>query len=412
MTALAQFPDEARLRVVRWVRRLVAKAEASEYLRVGAGRRFRAVQRRRTVTAARAGFAIIAGAAFFDALALFDLHAGNDLTLILLNGSMVILAVVSFFAVSRRLRRRPEPLTGLVTLALTAVTATTGFLLPSLAVQTIGYLVLLPGLMALMLPWSTGSHFRWLAGYGAIALTFVALGTGRALTNGDRGDLAVVIFIAIGTSLAGHALLQRAQIQNFAQLEKIRSLRRRAEADMAELGRVHTELEVTARTDALTGAANRVRLLEDLRAARARMDRLHESHALVVIDLDHFKLVNDHLGHLTGDHILRSVVDLIKGSIRDEDTVYRFGGEEFLVLLRVKSADDLAQAVERIRLAVVDGHIVHPENSPSNFVTISAGAVLVTPDDLAKTDDEWFARADEALYRAKANGRNRGELAA
>jgi diguanylate cyclase (GGDEF)-like protein len=325
---------------------------------------------------------------------------------------MVMLAVLSFFGISRRLRRRPEPLTGLVTLALTAVTATTGFLLPSLTIQTIGYLVLLPGLVALMLPWSTGSHSLWLAGYGAIALSFVSMGTGEALTNADRSDLAVVILIAMATSLAGHVLLQRAQILNFAQLEKIRSLRRRSDADMVELGRVNTELEVTARTDALTGAANRVRLLEDLRSVRARMDRLHENAAIVVIDLDNFKLVNDHLGHLTGDHILREVVNLIRTSSRGDDTIYRFGGEEFLVLLRVKTIDDLAQAVERIRRAVVDGHIVHPANSPSDFVTISAGAVLVTPEDLGKTDDEWFARADAALYRAKANGRNRSELAA
>ena len=181
---------------------------------------------------------------------------------------------------------------------------------------------------------------------------------------------------------------------------------------MAELARVHHELEETSRLDPVTGAGNRIRLREDIRSVRARMGRLRHNNGLVVIDLDQFKRINDGFGPLVGDSVLKAVVTVIKDTIRAEDAVYRFGGEEFLVLLRLNSVEDLATAAERIRQAVVDAAIAHPRNEPSNVVTISLGGVLVTPADLSQTDDEWFARADAALYRAKANGRNRAEVAA
>ena len=394
------------------LRTLVRRARTSEYVVVGSSARFRATQRRRTIAASRAGFVVIAAAVLFDAVAVFDLEPGNAMVLVALNGSVAILAIVGFLALARGARRRPEPVAEVVTLALTLCTALTGFIQPALAIQTIGYLLLIPGLIALILPWPTRAHVHWLLGYSLIALTYVTLGPNPALSVGDRSDLIVVVVIAAATSMAGHFLLQRAQIRGHAQLQKIQALHRRADADMAELARVHQELTITARLDPLTGAGNRLRLREDLRAARSGMDRSQQNHALIAIDLDHFKLVNDRLGHLAGDAVLKAVVALIQNSIRGEDAIYRFGGEEFLVLLRLARTEDLPAAMERLRCAVVNGGIVHPRNDPSNVVTISLGGLLVTPDDLGQSDDEWFAKADEALYRAKANGRNRAEVAA
>ena len=384
----------------------------SEYATVGASPRFRALQRRRTVIASRTGFLVIAAAVAFDGVTLIDLRQGNSLLLVALNGSVAILALLAFLALQRSWRRRPDPVTALVSLSLTFATALTGFVLPPLAIQTIGYLILIPGLIALIVPWSTRSHVRWLLGYAVIALGYLATGPTEALTTDDRSDLIVVGIIALATSLAGHVLLRRAQIRNHVQLRKIQDLHRRADQDMAELARVHHELEITARVDQLTGAGNRIRMHEDLRAARARMGRLQQSHGIVAIDLDRFKQVNDQFGHLTGDSVLRDVVELIGDAIRQEDAIYRFGGEEFLVLMRVSSTQDLEVAMERLREAVVRGGIAHPDNAPANVVTISLGGVLVTPEDLVESDDDWFAKADAALYRAKANGRNRVELAA
>jgi diguanylate cyclase (GGDEF)-like protein len=172
------------------------------------------------------------------------------------------------------------------------------------------------------------------------------------------------------------------------------------------------QLEEAASVDGKTGLLNAAAW--PVRASRAlrRAERTDGHVGLLVLDLDHFKLVNDEFGHLAGDAALKSVVAVIKRTIRGEDAVYRFGGEEFLVLLRLNSLEDLAAAAERIRRAVEDAAIPHPRNEPSNVVTISLGGLVVTPADLAKSDDEWFATADAALYRAKANGRNRAETAA
>ena len=389
----------------------LASLRQSDYLTVGRTRRFRAVERRRTVSASRAGFIVIAGAALFDAIALYDIEPGKGPVLVALNGSVAVLAVVAYKALGGVLRHGPEPITGLVTLALALATALTGFVLPDLAIQTIGYLLLIPGLVALIVPWSTVAHVRWLAGYAAIAVGFLLFAPSPVLTALDRSDLIVVGVIAIVASFAGHVLLKRAQVREHVQLARIKALHRRADADMAELARVHHQLEETSRLDPLTGAGNRTRLREDLRSARARMDRLDQTHGLVAIDLDYFKRVNDGFGHLAGDAVLKSVVTVIKDTIRAEDAIYRFGGEEFIVLLRLNTIDDLATAAERIRCAVVDARIEHPSNEPANVVTISLGGVLLTPADLDRSDDDWFASADAALYRAKASGRNRVELA-
>ena len=403
-------PDLGTRRVRRRIAELVRRIRESEYVTVGSSARYRAVQRRRVVTASRVGFVVIAAAVIFDAVALYDLQPGIGPVLLALNGSVAVLARIAVNALRGRARRRPEPVTALVTLAVTLATAVTAVLLPQLAIQTIGYLLLIPGLVALIVPWRTFTHIRWLAGYAAITFGYLALGPSAALTSSDRGDLVVVAIVAVVTSLAGHVLLQRAQIRNHTQLQKIEALHRRADADMAELARVHHELEETSRQDPLTGAGNRIRLREDLRTARARMARLNHSHGLVVLDLDHFKRVNDELGHLTGDEVLRKVVSIIKATIRSEDAVYRFGGEEFLTILRLSTLDDLATVAERLRSAVADAAIPHPDNGSSPVVTISLGGVLVTPTDLDRSDDEWFAAADAALYRAKANGRNRAEI--
>jgi len=90
----------------------------------------------------------------------------------------------------------------------------------------------------------------------------------------------------------------------------------------------------------------------------------------------------------------------------------RPAGEEFLIILQAPSVDALTTAAERLRQCVAELEIQHPDNEPSHVVTISLGAVLLTSIDLGRTNDEWFARADAALYQAKEGGRNRLELAA
>ena len=387
----------------------IAALRSSDILVAAGESRFRAQQRRRTRAAARVGFLVIAAAVAFDGLVLVDRDPSQGPTLLAVNGAVALLGLAGWALLGRRLRHHPDPVAGIVTLALVGATALTGMLVPALAIESAGYLLLIPVLVTLILPWSTRSHLWWLAGYTVIAAAFLVVGSGGALSGEERADLIVVALVGIGASLAGHGLLQVAAIRNYRQVRKIDSLRRRADADMAELARVHRALEETARTDPLTGARNRLRLVEDLRGVRARMHRLGLAHGFIAFDLDRFKLINDSQGHLAGDDVLRAVVEAVRGTIRAEDEIYRFGGEEFLVVLRVTEVAGVAAAAERLRRAVENLAIEHPWNVPHGKVTISLGGIFVDASDLGASDDDWFARADTALYRAKAGGRNRFE---
>jgi diguanylate cyclase (GGDEF)-like protein len=388
-----------------------ARLRASEYMSIGTSLRFRAQQRRRTVTAARAGFLVIAAAALFDGAALLD-RSDHALLLFGLNGGVALLGVTGWWLLGWRLRRRPDPVAAVVTLSLTVATAVTGLIIPELAIESAGYLILIPVVVTLILPWSTIVHVRWLACSAVLAMGFLATAPASGLTPDARADLIVVNLVALAASLAGHALLQLAAVRNHSQMRKINQLRRRADADMQELARVHVRLEETARTDPLTGARNRLRFAEDLRTVRARMNRLGEAQGLIAFDLDRFKLINDERGHLAGDEVLKAVVAAVRRTIRADDEIYRFGGEEFLVLVRVPDEAGMRTAGERLRHVIAELAIAHPSNTPHGVVTVSLGAVLMTSDDLAATDDEWLARADVALYEAKSGGRNRLVVAA
>ena len=383
-----------------------ARLRSSEYQQVGGSARFRASERRRTRTATRAGVAVIAVAVGFDAAALFDLQAGSVSFALATDAAMLTLAIVAWWYLPRDLRHRPELVAATISLCLAASTAATGVAVPALAAETVGYLLVMPGLIALVLPWRTRVHGWWLVGYAMISIGYLALDPSARFSPDERGDLVIVLVIALGASLAGHVLLKAAQIRSFAQLEKIRALRRRADADMVELERVHHALELTARIDPLTGAGNRRRLDEDLRAVRAHINRSSMSYGLVSIDLDRFKAVNDRSGHQAGDEVLRRLVATIQQTLRAEDAIYRMGGEEFLVILHVASWDGLMAAAERLRATIAALAIPLAENDPHGIVTISLGVNLIGRDDLVMTDEQWLERSDKALYEAKASGRN------
>jgi diguanylate cyclase (GGDEF)-like protein len=387
-------------------RDLLRSIVASDYLVVGESARFRAVQRRRVVAASRIGFLVIAAASAFDGVVLIDRDPTLGPVLLALNGAVAALALAAWWLLGGVLRRRPDPVAATVILAMAGATAITGTLIPLLAVESSGYLLLFPVLVTLIVPWSTRTHLRWLVAYAVVAMAFF-LGGRTNLSAEERADLVTVELIAIGASVAGHVLLQLGAVRNFTAVRRIERLRRRADAARNELAETHRVLQETARTDPLTGARNRLRLEEDLRTIRGRMSRVGESQALIALDLDRFKAINDTQGHLAGDEVLKATVAAVRSTIRSEDEIYRFGGEEFLIVMRIVAPDGADIAAERIRREIERLAIPHPGNAPFGVVTASLGAILVTPDDLAATDDEWFARADAALYRAKAGGRNR-----
>jgi len=155
-----------------------------------------------------------------------------------------------------------------------------------------------------------------------------------------------------------------------------------------------------ARVDALTGARNRRALVEDLQAMHAEVRRYHSAWAVAMCDLDHFKDYNDSRGHLAGDDALKRVVRVIESQLRAGDGLYRFGGEEFVVLLPHQDIVRARAAMERVRHAVA---LSAPRAAEQ--LTISVGISELCEDDA--DDDAVLRRADAALYRAKLGGRNR-----
>jgi len=170
---------------------------------------------------------------------------------------------------------------------------------------------------------------------------------------------------------------------------------------------LHRRLHRDARQDVLTGVGNRLRLAEDVEALCGRVARYGHSYCVALLDVDQFKRFNDGAGHLAGDAVLRSVAAALAGTARRGDTVYRYGGEEFLVLLPEQTLDGAALAAERLRAAVEALALRRPDGGT---VTVSVG--VAGPGEGARRPEELFVLADRALYRAKEAGRNRVEVEA
>jgi two-component system, cell cycle response regulator len=161
------------------------------------------------------------------------------------------------------------------------------------------------------------------------------------------------------------------------------------------------ELEAASRTDALTGLPNRRHLQDQLAASASAAARHGHAMAVLMVDVDHFKRVNDRLGHAGGDDVLRRVALCLANACRAEDVAGRWGGEEFLVVSPSTDAEGAAALGERIRSsAETEVVVVHEgERIP---VTVSVGVAAGTDD-----VDTMVRHADAALYEAKAAGRNR-----
>jgi len=153
--------------------------------------------------------------------------------------------------------------------------------------------------------------------------------------------------------------------------------------------------------DALTGVSSRTSLLREMAVAIARAAKTGQPLVVVMADLDHFKHVNDHHGHLAGDRVLKDVASRIKAALREFDLVGRFGGEEFVVLLENTSLHTARQVADRIRRRIGGG----PVNTGNATVdiTISQGLAVYREGD---TVQALLKRADQAMYRAKEAGRN------
>jgi len=174
--------------------------------------------------------------------------------------------------------------------------------------------------------------------------------------------------------------------------------------DITERKRDREEIERLATTDALTGITNRGQFSQLLAVEIERARRYGSPLALVMYDLDHFKQVNDTLGHDVGDEVLKTTVRLVDERIRQVDRQGRWGGEEFMILLPETAMDAARETAERLRSAIEAHPFPHEQR-----ITASFGVTVLDPGDRLET---LVKRADTALYLAKRSGRNRAEAVA
>ncbi|HYY80927.1 MAG TPA: diguanylate cyclase [Actinomycetes bacterium] len=224
----------------------------------------------------------------------------------------------------------------------------------------------------------------------------------------DLSDVPVVFLtgrsgtadIVDGLRLGAHDYLRKpceptellARVQAAARVKRLQD----------ELRQRNEELDTISRTDALTNMHNRRHVEEYLASLTSLARRNAQPIAVLIIDIDHFKSVNDRHGHAAGDAVLREVAERMARSVRLEDMVGRWGGEEFLAILPMTSARGAAELAERLRRAVADQPCHLPDGSVVP-VTISLGCAASVIDDA----ETLVRSADAAMYEAKARGRNR-----
>jgi diguanylate cyclase (GGDEF)-like protein len=221
-------------------------------------------------------------------------------------------------------------------------------------------------------------------GYDAIASAIYGLDVVPCLNRAVDAGVIVATFNSEASSLQGLV----------ATLSKER---KRLEIEASGL-------EVAAHHDALTGAYNRLLMDSDLAEARESVAAINQPATVIMIDIDHFKRYNDAYGHTAGDEVLRSVARRILQETRPKDRLYRYGGEEFLLLLRETRLEEGERVATRIASGITALGLTHSGNPPWGVVTVSAGVASVAPS--SAVAGECVTNADAALYRSKRSGRN------
>ncbi|GAB3267715.1 hypothetical protein GCM10027456_52990 [Kineosporia babensis] len=247
--------------------------------------------------------------------------------------------------------------------------------------------------------------------YRAFHASICATGAVGLLSQGNWALTAFVVFGALGApplarygyqQVAGARLLAR---QNALLAEELRQERESAERVNLRLSELNVELQHRATRDPLTGLPNRSLFFDHLTSALRRSRESGRAVGVVFFDLDHFKQVNDKLGHGAGDDLLRHVAGRVTGVLRSSDVLARLGGDELVILLATRSGtEEFARVAERVRQV-----LEAPFDLAAGPVRISSSLGLAL-DDGHCTAEQLVEYADVALYRAKQLGRNRSVL--
>ena len=160
------------------------------------------------------------------------------------------------------------------------------------------------------------------------------------------------------------------------------------------------ELKSIANTDRLTGVSNRLALDEYLKLTE-KLPNHFENICLIIIDIDNFKYVNDHYGHIFGDNVIVAVADCLKENVRHNDLIIRFGGDEFLIVMQNIDLDAAVASAEKIRKAVSELNLIEPETQEKLHISVSIGVAVG-----AKTWMDLLEKADKSLFKSKEGGKN------
>ncbi len=188
--------------------------------------------------------------------------------------------------------------------------------------------------------------------------------------------------------------------------ERILELEKELTRKNEELRRLNIKLEEIARIDPLMEIGNRRSFYDSIKRAHYRSCRYGQSYGIIMCDIDYFKSYNDTYGHLEGDRILRTVADTIKRSLRFSDEVFRYGGEEIVIIVPEQDLNGTLVVAEKVRKEIESLRLEH-KGSQEGILTISCGIAAF---DINERDNKWeniLAHADKALYAAKSAGRNR-----
>ncbi len=217
------------------------------------------------------------------------------------------------------------------------------------------------------------------------------------------GDLSTIRHADDLKAIVGAVLTQtRAMVESTSEVD------RQLKVSAAEISRLKDELACArqeAMTDALTGLANRKMFDFKLREATQEAIESRDPVSLLILDLDHFKQVNDCFGHNIGDQVIKLMAVILKDTLKGQDTAARYGGEEFAVILPKTSISNAVKLAEHIRQRLAKKKMVNRKTGENlGSITVSIGVAVF---DNEEQPSELIERADRSLYAAKNNGRNR-----